>query len=165
VALTRPIAGLKDSKVLSRLQRSKLAKIVEKQAACIGLGWVWPEEIDVLGLTKATTLAMERSLAEIWAGFSEIIIDGHFNYLGNLYKERPCTTLIRADTLVPAVSAASIIAKVARDNYMIEQALRYEKYGFDTHVGYGTLQHRLALAEQGLTPLHRRSYKPIQAIL
>lgn len=160
------IKGLNDSKLLGKLQREKLAKVIEKKAEFIGLGWVWPQEIDVLGLTAATTLAMTRAIENCQVAYHEIIIDGNYNYLVSWRNEGCiCNVLINADATIAAVSAASIVAKVARDDYMAEQSITYKEYGFDTHVGYGTQKHRLALLAQGLTPIHRRSYKPISALV
>ncbi len=162
VALSRPIAGLKDSKKLSPGQRQWLAAIITTQAAAYGLGWVSPQEVDTIGLTAAVKLAMERAMAEIRLPYDQLIVDGNYNFLVDLPGSQ---AMIRADDSVPAVSAASIIAKVARDTYMQQQAMHYPGYGFERHVGYGTAAHRAALATYGICDLHRRSYKPIQALL
>ena len=162
VILNEPIAGLKDSKLLSKLQREKLADEINIQAAAIGLGWVSPSEIDDLGLTEAVRLAMQRALAEIKVPYDEIIIDGNYNFFPNKPRAR---ALIRADNLVPAVSAASIIAKVARDRYMYEQAKKFPHYQFEKHVGYGTKLHSEMLKIHGVCTLHRLSYKPIKLIM
>lgn len=159
VVLERPIDGLKDSKLLSRSRREKLDKIIRLEARAFGLGWVSPAEIDELGLTRAMTLAIRRALEQIKLDYDEIIIDGKYNFLTDNVKAK---TMIKADQLVPAVSAASIIAKVARDNFMIELADKYKNYGFDSHVGYGTAIHRVALAEFGPCELHRLSFRPIK---
>lgn len=158
VMLASPIEGLKDSKKLSKKQRDYLAEIILQQATGYGLGWVTPLEVDQLGLTAAVRLAMQRAVAEIKEPYAEIIIDGNYNFLHDMPN---ISTLVKADDLIPAVSAASIIAKVARDNYMAEQAKLYPEYGFESHVGYGTARHIAALKEYGVTPLHRRSYKPV----
>lgn len=162
VILDQPIKGLKDSKQLSKAQREKLAIIIEKQAMAIGLGWVEAAEIDTLGLTAAVRLAMERALAKLTLQYEEIIIDGNLNFLKDNPKAR---ALIKADTKVPAVSAASIVAKVARDNYMTKIAKNYPDYGFEQHVGYGTTLHSEKLKLHGVSELHRCSFRPIQALL
>ncbi len=161
VILRTPIDGLKDSKKLLAKRRSELsAQIIS--SADYGLGWVSPSEVDQLGLTAAVGLAMQRAVDKISDEHDVIVIDGDYNFLPN---NRKTQTLIKADDLIPAVSAASIIAKVARDNYIAEQAVIFPEYGFDSHVGYGTKKHIQALDNNGVTPIHRLSYKPIKAYL
>lgn len=166
VLLAEPIPGLKDSKKLSKTQREKLDAEIRVQAIAWGLGWVSPTEVDKLGLTTAVKRAMERALAALreqlvdQSLIAEIIIDGNYQYLPD---EPLAQTLIKADDSVPAASAASIIAKVARDRYMAEQDIVFPGYGFGTHVGYGTAVHIAALENQGICALHRLSYKPIAA--
>ena len=167
VVLTQPIEGLRDSKKLSKARRQILASKIYETAASTGIGWVSPEEIDTLGLTKAVQLAMLRAMKAITCEYDEIIIDGNLNFFHNVVglKTGNIQTIIRADDTVPAVSAASIIAKVARDAYMAELAERYPGYGFESHVGYGTNEHRQALQKLGVCEIHRKSYKPIRALL
>lgn len=162
VALDNPIAGLKDSKQLSKKQRERLAAEIEIQALAVGLGWVSPREVDELGLTQAVGLAMRRALEQIEVPYDEIIIDGHFNFLSEDSKAR---AVIKADASVPAVSAASIVAKVVRDKYMAGLTGQYPDYGFASHAGYGTALHLERLKLHGVSELHRRSFKPIQALL
>jgi len=163
VVLGEPIVGLKDSKKLSKLQREKLAKIIHEKAAAVGLGWVTAKEVDALGLTESVRLAMARALDQIKVDFDEIIIDGDFNFFPDDVR---ASAVIKADDSVPAVSAASIAAKVARDNYMAEVAHKqFPHYEFDRHVGYGTALHLAKLTEFGICELHRLSYKPIQKII
>lgn len=160
VLLGEPITGLKDSKKLSKMQRERLDAEIRVSALAFGLGWVSAEEIDRIGLTAAVRLAMERAFVEIVHPYDQIVIDGNLNFFADNPKS---SAVIGADNTVPEVSAASIIAKVARDRYMSEAALRFPGYGFEKHVGYGTAAHNSAIKLNGLTELHRRSFKPIQA--
>lgn len=154
-------AGLADSKRLSRQRRELLTSAIV--ASCdLGEGWVAPTEIDELGLTAAMRLGTQRALAAIHAQPNErIIMDGHINYCSPNYLN--VSAVIKADALHPIVSAASIHAKVVRDNYMTHIALQYPGYGFEQHVGYGTAAHKLALEQRGVCDIHRRSYKPVRA--
>ena len=170
VLLTQPIDGLRDSKKLSKKQRKNLSAQILSQAAAYGIGWVTPTEIDQLGLTKSVQMAMLRAmkkLHEMSTDYDEIIIDGNLNFFEHVkgLSSHNVRAVVRADDTVPAVSAASIIAKVARDDYMAEMSAAYPGYGFEKHVGYGTAAHLAALKQHGVTDLHRRSFKPIQHLL
>lgn len=160
VLLTRPVTGLKDSKLLTALQRERLAAEIRRSGS-IGLGWVQPAEIDQFGLTQAICRAMDEALQSIVMPYDKIVIDGSYNFLRGNAK---ASCLIKADQTIAAVSAASIVAKVARDTYMHKQAIKFPGYGFERHVGYGTAQHRQALQQIGLCELHRLSYKPVQSL-
>ncbi len=155
------IDGLTDSKKLSKKRREELDVIIREQVAGYGLGWVHAEEIDEIGLSEALKLATKRAVEQVKTPYHEIIIDGTINFLAGTTKGKHTTTMKKADLLVPSVSAASIIAKVARDNYMAEQDKVYEGYKFSSHVGYGTAAHRAAIEELGVTPLHRLSFAPL----
>jgi ribonuclease HII len=161
VMLKDPIEGLADSKVLKPHQRRKLSLQIRDRALACRTGWVSPQEVDALGLTAATALAISRAIKGIEI-YDYVLIDGSLDFLKNNAK---VITLVKADNLVSAVSAASILAKVARDDFMAEQHILYPEYGFDRHVGYGTAMHRQAIIEHGLTPLHRRIFKPIKEVL
>lgn len=162
VLLTTDVPGLRDSKKLSKSRRESLAAAIRASGAAIGVGWVTPAEVDALGLSQAVRAAMLRALKSINSPYEEVIVDGNINFLAQV----PCArALVRADDLIPAVSAASIIAKVARDQYMSTLPKEYEGYGFASHVGYGTAAHLASLKSLGVSDLHRRSFKPIKALL
>lgn len=148
------IDGLTDSKLLTKKRREELDLEIRRRAVAIGLGWVSALHVDELGLTAALKLASRRALAHIRHEYKEIIIDGNISFIDD-----PRVTLMKkADLLVPSVSAASIVAKVARDSYMKHLSKVFPQYKFHSHVGYGTASHRDAVHIHGLTPLHRRSW-------
>lgn len=133
--------------------------------ACdIGEGWVMPAEIDNLGLSESMRLATVRALNNLDAQANEtIIFDGNINYCDVKYSR--ASAVIDADALFPIVSAASIYAKVVRDDYMAELPERYAVYEFASHVGYGTKSHLEALKKYGVSDIHRKSFKPIKKLL
>ena len=166
--LKEPIEGLTDSKKLSPKRREILAAEIHEKAFC-GLGWVSAEELDKIGLSMSLRRACKLAVKEIQesgANFSEIMIDGTINFLSATPLAPYVQVLPKADFLIPEVSAASIIAKVARDNYMTEVvAKKYPEYGFEKHVGYGTALHKAAIEKYGVCSEHRRSFKPIAKAL
>lgn len=158
------VSDLTDSKKLTAKKREILSQTILASAPASGLGWVSSAEIDLVGLAGALRLAARRavkSVQRLHVPFSEIIIDGTINFLADTPLTHHVTILKKADFLIKEVSAASIIAKVARDHYMIELAKTYPQYGFEKHVGYGTALHRAALAQFGPCPEHRFSFKPV----
>lgn len=155
--------GVADSKALSKRQRNTIFYLLTSNFQ-FGEGWVQSEEIDDLGLTKAMRLGVSRALEMLGANFdSEIIMDGNINYCSTEYTQ--VETVVKADSSHPIVSAASIYAKVMRDQYMAQLAKSFPKYGFEKHVGYGTAMHRSALKQYGPTAIHRKSYKPIKQFI
>jgi len=156
------IEGLTDSKKLTKKRRELLDIEIRDKALGFGLGWVQAAEIDAIGLSKALVLATKLAVEQVKATYHEIIIDGTVNFLADTSKGQYVTTMKKADLLVPSVSAASIIAKVARDSYMTLQDDIYPGYSFKNHVGYGTEKHRNAIDKLGVTPLHRLSFAPLK---
>ena len=163
------VAELKDSKKLSPKKRKVLSELIWAKAPAVGLGWVPAAEIDEVGLGKALRLATWRAVAAIKndpkggkAKFEQIIIDGTTNFLAETPLGPRTTTIVKGDSLIKEISAASIVAKVARDEYMCEMAEKYSEYGFEKHKGYGTKLHREALAAHGACEIHRLSLEPIK---
>jgi ribonuclease HII len=151
--------GVRDSKQLSLLQRHKAADLIRRSAVAIGIGWSGHDEIDQQGLSWAVCASGQRALAGLGTDYDAVLLDGQHNYLRDYcYTE----TLIKADALSVSVAAASIIAKVARDNYMQLMHQLYPQYGFDNNVGYGTMQHLEALLSTW-SPIHRQSFAPLKA--
>ena len=161
------IEKLTDSKKLSAKRREELYILIKEKALAAATGWVSSAEIDEVGLSEALRLATRRVVEQIQktkVPFSEIIIDGTMNFLVGTKLEKYVSTLKKGDFLVKEISAASILAKVERDNYMAKLDAVYPKYGFGKHVGYGTAAHQKAMEEFGLTPEHRRSFRPVREI-
>ena len=146
---------LKDSKLLTEAARIDLNEYVLQKSLARGIGWVENTEIDEMGLTEAVRQAYLRAIEDMNAGFSLAVIDGNYNYLDEFDIAR---TLVKADQKVSCVAAASIIAKVARDNYMREKSSEFRDYDFASNVGYGTKKHRESIAVNGLSSLHRKSF-------
>ena len=161
------IKKLTDSKKLSAKRREELYVLIKEKALAAATGWVSSAEIDEVGLSEALRLATRRAVEQIQktkVPFSEIIIDGTMNFLMGTKLEKYVSTLKNGDFLVKEISAASILAKVERDKYMAELDAVYPEYGFGKHVGYGTAAHQKAMEEFGLTPEHRRSFRPVREI-
>jgi ribonuclease HII len=156
----RPIAGLADSKALSALQRERLAMLIRRDALAFAIAHASVEEIDELNILHATMLAMRRAVMALSVVPDEVWIDG------NRCPVLPfaARAIVRGDALVPAISAASILAKTVRDGMMITFAATYPHYGFERHKGYGTKVHLAALRTHGPCPIHRQSFAPVRAV-
>lgn len=155
------IEGLTDSKLLSKKKRLHYSKLIKQSAPLVGIGWVSSHHIDQIGISAALKLATKRALCQLdMSQVEQIIIDGTIM----LSDDPRAVTMKKADMLVPSVSAASVIAKVARDKYMEACSYIFCGYGFDSHVGYGALKHRQAIDSLGVCPLHRRCFEPIRTI-
>lgn len=157
----KPIEGLTDSKKLSEKKRTALAEIIKRDALAWAIGRADPSEIDELNILHATMLAMQRAVARLDIQPEHVLIDG------NRVPELPIAgnAVVKGDALVPEISAASIIAKVARDQEMDELDQIHPEYGFAKHKGYPTKLHFEMLTKHGPTPHHRKSFKPVQKAL
>jgi ribonuclease HII len=163
---SRAIDGLADSKVLSPARREHLAPIIRERSLAWGLGWADAAEIDALDILQATMLAMRRALLALQVLPSHVIVDGNrCPDLRGLGFECTGEAVVKGDSKVASVSAASVIAKVARDAHMRELDGRYPGYGFSVHKGYPTAAHFAALRRLGPSPVHRRSFAPVQSCL
>ncbi|ESP90507.1 MULTISPECIES: ribonuclease HII [Pseudoalteromonas] len=158
---SKPIEGLTDSKKLSEKKRNALAEEIKEKALCYCIARATVEEIDELNILHATMLAMKRAVEGLKIPAEFVFVDG--NRLPDISV--PAQAVVKGDSLVAEISAASILAKVTRDNEMIELDAQYPEFGFAGHKGYPTKAHFAALAEHGVTPHHRKSFKPVQRIL
>jgi len=153
------VEGLTDSKKLTKKRREILAHELKRSGARVGLGWVSARDIDRIGMSEALKLASRRALKRVdGEDIEQIIIDGTIK----LVDDPRVSTLKQADLIIPAVSAASIVAKVARDAYMTQMDIALPGYGFSGHVGYGTAAHSQALNDIGPSPIHRMSFAPLK---
>ena len=155
------IAGLDDSKKLSAKRRTTLALQIRQHALAWAVASASVEEIDALNILRATLLAMQRAVEGLALAPAEVLVDG-------LYCPeipQPARAIVRGDSTVAEISAASILAKTARDALMLELHHAYPQYGFDRHKGYPTTAHLAALRAHGVSPVHRRSFAPVRALL
>lgn len=158
---TKPIEGLKDSKKLTAKRRTILAEIIKEKALCYAFGRAEVEEIDQLNILQASLLAMQRAVRQLSIQPSFVYVDGNHCPGFSCAAE----AVVKGDQLIVEVSAASIIAKVARDKEMEIYELQYPGYGFAIHKGYPTKQHIEALKKLGPTIIHRRSFAPVRELL
>ena len=157
----KPIAGLRDSKKLSPIRRDELALVIQRDALAWSIAQCSAAEIDALNILQATMLAMRRAIEGLSVKPTLALIDGN---------RCPATTIrteaiVKGDDKVIEISAASILAKTARDALLLEMHVRYPQYAFDQHKGYPTALHLARLREHGVTPEHRRSYAPVRELL
>jgi len=157
----RPIAGLKDSKLLSESRRNELATKIHENAIAWAVAYATVEEIDRLNILQATMLAMQRAVEGLSVRPDEAWIDG------NRCPKLACRAraFVQGDRLHPVISAASILAKTARDAEMLRMHERYPQYGFDQHKGYPTAKHLALLRQHGASAIHRRSFAPVRRML
>ena len=154
-------AGLTDSKALSPRQRERLAETIRSEAVSWSLGRATVAEIDELNILQASLLAMRRAVEGLSVQPSLVLVDG--NHLPRWSYE--ARAIVKGDLIEPAISAASIVAKVTRDGEMVILDDQYPGYGFATHKGYPTKAHLAALASLGVSPVHRRSFGPVKRLL
>ena len=157
----QPIAGLADSKVLSAPRREKLYDEIRAKALCFSIAEASVEEIDRINILQATLLAMQRAVEGLRLKPVKVLVDG--NQLPAL--KMLAEAIVKGDSLVPAISAASILAKVYRDRWCQQFDLEYPQYGFAAHKGYGTAVHLAALRAHGACPQHRKSFRPVAEVL
>ena len=148
------LPGLTDSKKLTDKKRRELYPIIKEQAIAYGIGFASEQEIDEINILQATFLAMQRALDQLTVKPDLALVDG------NRQKDFgvPVKTVVKGDSLSANIAAASILAKVTRDDLMVEMAQKYPQYGFEIHKGYGTKAHYAALRENGASPIHRMSF-------
>ncbi|MBA4382322.1 MAG: ribonuclease HII [Sideroxydans sp.] len=157
----RPIAGLADSKKLSEKQRDLLAPIIRERALAWAVAYAEVEEIDTLNILQATLLAMRRAVLALPIQPQQVLVDGLYCPQTGI----PSEAIVKGDSKVAAISAASILAKTARDELMLKLHMQYPQYGFDGHKGYPTAAHVAALHEHGVSDVHRRSFRPVREAL
>ena len=153
----KPIAGLNDSKKLTEKRREKLYDEILAKALCCSIAEASVQEIDTLNILQATLLAMRRAVDGLRLKPVKVLVDGNRLPVLDVRAE----AIVQGDALVPAISAASILAKVHRDRLCAHLHAQYPQYGFDRHKGYGTAEHLQALAEHGPSPWHRSSFAPV----
>lgn len=156
-----PIAGLCDSKQLTEKKRLALDPVIKAQALAWSIAEATVEEIDRINILHASMLAMQRAVDQLTVRPDLVLVDGNRKPA----VEQPCEAIVKGDQLVESISAASIIAKVARDQMMVELHQQYPEFGFDRHKGYPTRAHFAALQLHGALPMHRQSFAPVRAVL
>lgn len=157
----KPIEGLADSKKITALRREKLFDEIRAKALCCSVAEASVEEIDRLNILQATLLAMRRAVDGLRLKPMKVLVDGNRIPILDVLAE----AIVKGDALVPAISAASILAKVTRDRWCAELDAQYPEYGFAAHKGYGTAEHLAALRTHGACPQHRTTFSPVTAVL
>lgn len=157
----RPIAGLADSKILSESKRDGLYPIIKERALSWSIAQADVTEIDELNILHATMLAMQRAVNGLHIQPNEVLVDG--NRLPKLAM--PAQAIVKGDSKVQAISAASILAKVERDKLMVEYHRQYPKFSFHVHKGYGTKQHLAEIEQFGFLDIHRKTFNPVKSML
>jgi ribonuclease HII len=157
----KPIKGLNDSKVLSAARREKLFDEIRAKALCCSIAQASVEEIDSLNILQATMLAMQRAVEGLRLKPAKVLVDGNRLPVLDVLAE----AIVKGDATVPAISAASILAKVTRDRWCAELDQQYPQYGFAGHKGYGTAEHLAALRTHGACPEHRKTFRPVTDVL
>jgi ribonuclease HII len=152
------LPGVHDSKLLTPAERATCARLIKHRATAVGVGWVSVPEIDANGLTWAVQQSGLRALYDMRYPYHAVLLDGNHNYLRDLLRSQ---AIIKGDQLSLEIAAASVVAKVARDSYMTLQHKLFPEYNFHQNKGYGTPHHARAV-QTGLSPLHRRLFKPVQ---
>ncbi|MCF6334896.1 MAG: ribonuclease HII [Spirochaetales bacterium] len=150
-----PFSILDDSKALSEVKRNSAAEIIMGEALTFGTGWVWPSEIDKINIHHASLLAMKRAFSMLTVVPEISMIDGKF--VPDIYGDK--TAIIKGDMKIREIQAASILAKTARDRWMIRYSWIDPRYGFEKHKGYPTVEHRTKCREFGISYIHRKSYR------
>jgi ribonuclease HII len=164
--VARPVPGIADSKALTPERRATLAIEIRARCLAFGIGWAEPEEIDRINILQATFAAMRRALAALATPPAHVVFDGNrCPDLKGLAFECSAEAVVKGDAKVECVGAASILAKVARDELMVELDRRYPGYGLAGQKGYPTAAHVAALRRLGPSPVHRRSFGPVQSCL
>jgi ribonuclease HII len=157
----RPIDGLADSKILSERKRDSLFEIIKADALSWSVGIATVEEIDEFNILQATLLAMQRAVNGLAIQPDEVLIDG--NRLPDLLI--PAQAIVKGDSKVKVISAASIVAKVVRDGIMVDYHKKYPDYSFHQHKGYGTRQHLAEIEQFGFLPVHRKTFNPVKTMI
>jgi ribonuclease HII len=158
--LLHELEGVRDSKLLTRARREELLGVIREVAEAVEVGWASPGEVDSVGVVQATRVAMARAVARLDGRVDALLID----YLELPGIDLPQRALPKADARCLSVAAASVVAKVIRDRRMVSLDEVHPGYGFACHKGYGTPQHRQALAQLGPSPLHRMTWQPLRML-
>ncbi len=161
LSVDNPIAGLADSKRLSELQRERLAPLIRERALAWAVAYADVVEIDRLNILQATLLAMSRAVQALQIRPQQVLVDGLYCPQTGI----PSQAIVKGDSKIAAISAASILAKTARDALMLELHKAYPQYGFADHKGYPTAAHLAALSEHGVSTVHRKSFRPVRELL